>query len=154
MAKVLMTEEFQAKFLAELGKRHVRNLRVGEAFHADHQEMDEATWSLTVTFQNADKSVYLPVEVAMLAAENPRLTSDEARDVLVDFVDYFFDRYFRDAREVTLPIDWGTFPFGEFTVRARGWEKNLRLEQLADRLLAGEPIDHLVAPRGERLARH
>ena len=152
MAKKLMTDEFETKFLSELTRKSMPFLRSGERFVVGDHSIEEGAWSLTVTFHNTDRSLFLPVELGVVASENPRLNNDEARDVMVDFVDYFFERYFRDAREVTLPIDWGTVPFGEFTLRARGWEKNLRLEELADRLLAGEPIDHLVAPRGERLA--
>ncbi len=143
-APELMTEEFEFKMLEELTRRHGRFIKHGEVFRVQSHEVEEDAWTMTVVFENADKSLHLPVEVALLVSENPKLKNDEARDVLVDFVGYFFERYFRESREVTLPIDWGTIPFGEFVIRARGWEKNLKLEELADRFLAGEDIGHLV----------
>ena len=117
-----------------------RHLQHGELFNISGKAEPDA-YIICITFQNEDASLHLPVEVALVHKENPRCTVDEARDVLVDFVDYYFDRYFKGARHVTLPIDWKDFPFGEFTLRARGWERNKKLEDAADRLLAGQPID-------------
>lgn len=144
----LMTAEFEQRFLAELQKRSARYLRTGEHFQVVQHEIEEGAWTLSLLFENADRSLHLPVELAVVATENPKLTNDDARDVLVDFVGYFFDKYFHEAREVTLPLDWAPLRFGEFTVRARGWERNLHLEDLADRLLAGEAPEALgLRPR-------
>ena len=154
MQKPLLSEEFSDKFQLEFHKRYAGHLRHGERLRIANHAIEEGAWTLSVIFENPDRSLHLPVDVALVGSDNPKLSHDEARDVLVDFIDYFFDRYFRDAREVTLPLDWAGFPFGDYTVRARGWEKNLRLEELADKLLEGEPIDHLVKKRGERLTHH
>lgn len=142
----LFNSEFEAKFLGELNKRMSRFVRPGEAFRVTHHAIEDGAWCLSVIFENADRTLHLPVELAVVATDNPKLSNDEARDVLVDFLGYFFDRYFREAREVTLPLDWAPLRFGEYMVRARGWEKNLLLEELADRLLAGEPVDALPLP--------
>jgi hypothetical protein len=153
MTKRLMTPEFEAKALAALRQRYAAFIRRDEDFRIASHEVESDAWTLSVVFESADRSLHLPVDVALLAADNGKMANDDARDALVDFVDYFFDRYFRESREATLPIEWAPLTFGEFTVRARGWEKNLRLEELADKLLEGEPIEHLIKPRGERLGR-
>ena len=124
------------KFLNALMKRHRSYLRTGESFDAEAEVMPDG-WTFKVTFQSQDRSTYLPVELVFLQQDNPGVKDEDARDALMDFADYFFGEYFRDAREVTLPIDWKAFPFGELTIRARGWERNLKLEQAADMLLAG-----------------
>ena len=127
------------KFISALKKRHQGYLRAGESFAAEAEVMPDG-WTLKTTFQSKDRSTYLPVELVFLQADNPGVKDEDARDALMDFADYFFAEYFRDSREVTLPIDWKAFPFGELTIRARGWERNLKLEQAADLLLAGASL--------------
>ncbi|HIA01120.1 MAG TPA: hypothetical protein EYN66_04320 [Myxococcales bacterium] len=134
--------EYAVKAEQALLTRYGRFLKEGEVFKVTGTSEDDA-WGLKVVFENTDRSLHLPMDVVLVARENPGLTRDDARAALVDFVDYFFDRYFQGAREITLPIDWAEFPFGDHKVRARGWEQNLKLENAADRLLAGESIDDL-----------
>lgn len=134
-----MLDDIASKVAQGLQQRHGRYLKSGEIFQVSGKAEPDA-YIVCVTFANSDHSLHLPVEVALVHKENPRCTPDEARDALVDFVDYYFDRYFKGARHVTLPIDWKDFPFGEFTLRARGWERNKKLEDAADRLLAGQPV--------------
>jgi len=139
--KPLLTPELVSKLEATLLKNYGRYLEYGELFRVTHFDIAPDAWQLSVTFENADRTLHLPVELALVAAENPRLRDDEARDVLIDFLDYVFDRYFQGSRAITIPLDWAALPFGEYSVRARGWEKNMKLEEAADRLLAGEPVE-------------
>ena len=121
--KPFMPADFVAKAEAALQNRYGGYLSMGELFKVTGKaELD--AWTVCVTFENADQSLHLPVEVALVISDNPRCTAEAARDTLIDFVDYYFDRYFKGARHVTLPIDWKSFPFGEHTIRARGWERN------------------------------
>ena len=136
----VFTEELCGLVVQGLQQRHGHHLVHGERFAVSGATESDAV-TITVTFENADRSQHLPVEAALLRADNPRMSDVEARDILVDFVDYYFDRYFKGARQVTLPVDWKVFPFGEHSIRARGWERNLKLEEAADRILAGEPPD-------------
>ena len=138
-----LTFEQIEKITGALAVRYRGFLRVGEHFLVAGEALPDA-WTIVVTFENADRSLHLPVELAMLPAENPGMRIDGARDALVDFADFFFDSYFRGGRDVTLPLDWMPVPFGEFTLRARGWERNLLLEDAADRLLAGEPVEAVM----------
>jgi len=133
------------KFINALKKRHASYLRPGERFDASAEVMSDG-WGFKVTFQNNDQSTWLPVELVLLQQDNPGIKDGDARDALMDFADYFFGEYFRDAREVTLPIDWKPFPFGELTIRAKGWERNLKLEQAADILLSGGDLSSMDEP--------
>ena len=143
---VFLSAEFIETMEETLRRRYARYLADGEGFTVTGEVAEDA-WTVCVTFENGDRSLHLPVEAALVVAENPRMNNTQARDVLVDFVDYYFDRYFKSARLVTLPIDWKDVPFGECTVRVRGWEKNLMLEEAADRLLAGEPVESVLPQR-------
>ena len=140
--KPFLTEQTTGKVEQGLQNRYGRFLQDGERFKVTGKSEDDA-WTICVTFENTDQSLHLPVEVVLMVNENPQCTTDQARDTLVDFIDYYFDRYFKGARHVTLPIDWKAIPFGEYTIRARGWERNLKLEVAADRLLAGGSVDDL-----------
>ncbi len=142
--KPLLNEEYVARLESTLLKRYGRYLQHGDRFAVVRSEAAADAWTLAVTFENADQSLHLPVELALVGSENPKLRNDEARDVLIDFLDYVFDRYFQGGRQITLPLDWAALPFGEYSVRARGWEKNMRLEHAADRLLAGEPVEDVL----------
>ena len=143
--KPFFPKSLKDKFLAALLKRHGSYVRQGERFEVEAGVMADG-WELKVTFQNADKSTWLPVEMVLLQQDNPGIKDEDARDALMDFADYFFGEYFRDAREVTLPIDWQAFPFGELTIRAKGWERNLKLEQAADLILSGASLSDLDGP--------
>ncbi len=145
--KPFISIELSTAIRDALRHRHGAFLRPGERFEVRGESHGDA-WGVEITFENADRSLHLPVEVAFLLTDNPGCKEDEARDVMLDFADYFFDAYFRGAREVTLPLDWASFPYGEYTVRARGWERNLKLEDAADKLLAGHPVDDVVASLG------
>ncbi|MFT5432411.1 MAG: hypothetical protein ACI9OJ_003110 [Myxococcota bacterium] len=136
-----LTDEFVAKLRGALIERHAIHLRAGENFHTIDGEAGTDAWSLMVVFQNEDRSLYLPVEAAIVAVDNPEVKPQEARDLLADFIDYYFGEYFKGHREITLPLDWLPLTFGEFHLRVRGWEKNKALEDMADRLLAGEFVD-------------
>ena len=129
--------------LAVLTRRYAPRLRHDETFTIEGNAAPDA-YTLTVALKNHDESSYLPVEMALVVSENPLMSMDEARASLLDFAGHFFDEYFRTARETTLPIDWEKIPFGELSIRARGWERNRKLEEAADRLLAGESIDDLL----------
>lgn len=139
--KPLLTPALTTKLEGTLLRRYGPFLQGGERFRVMGSAIAVDAWTLNVIFESRDRTLHLPVELALVINENPRLRNDEAGDILIDFLDYFFDRYFREGREVTMPIDWALFPFGEYSVRARGWERNKRLEDMADRLLAGEAIE-------------
>lgn len=151
----LMTPAFEDKFMEALRKTSEPFMQPGEHFRVLQHAIEDGAWTLSVAFENGDRTLHLPVELAIAALDNPPLTNEAARDVLIDFLGYFFESYFREARDVTLPLDWAPVRFGDFMLRARGWEKNLLLEELADRLLAGEPPEALGLPRrGGRLSPH
>jgi len=146
--KPLLSPAYKKKLLDALRTRHARFLKPGEEFSCQDGEIAHDAWTLSVLFQNRSRTLYLPIDMAVVAADNEKLNDEEARDVLVDFIDFFFDEYFRESRNVTLPIDWERLTFGEYTIRARGWERNIALEEAADKLLSGEPLD---APLPKRL---
>ena len=132
---------------AALLKRYQGYLQPGESVRVVSGEADADAWTLQVVFENADKTVRLPLEAAVQRTDLPETNPEEVRGILLDFVGHFFDRYFKGGRVATLPIDWQEFPAGEHTVYARGWQRNLQLEEAADRFLAGEAIDEFLSPR-------
>jgi hypothetical protein len=141
--KPLLDAAYQAKLLKTLQTTFGRYMRPGEKFLLVSHEAAADAWTLSVTFENTDQSLHLPVELALVSAENPKLTGDEPADLLVDFMGFFLEEYFKGDRQVTLPLDWQTVPYGDFTIRTRGWEQNLKLERQANLLLAGGSLDEV-----------
>lgn len=121
--------------LALLKQRHRRRLKPDEDFRlAAHVE---PPWvAVTLTLANADESLYYPME-ARVALETEGLDDETARaELCLDFLDYYVGEYLRGDRDVYLTLDWSAVRFGEYEVQARGQVLNLKLERLADALLA------------------
>ena len=93
---------------------------------------------LKVVLQNQLKSFYYPVEARILTGDQ-ELSVTDAYFVLIDFVDDYFSEYFADGNTF-LPIDWAAFDSNGKKIQARGQITNSYLEELADRILAGENV--------------
>ena len=145
--KPFLTPEMMKDVNDALTKRYEAYLQPGERLHCVSGIDESDAWTIKVVFENADKSVHLPLEVAGRRMDLAGIKAPDARGILIDFVGFFFDRYFRGGRTTTLPLDWQEMPFGEYTLFVRGWQRNLQLEEAADRLLAGEAIDEFLSPR-------
>ncbi len=103
-----------------------------------------------LTVQSHDKSLHYPMEAAAAVDDDSPLVVDEALGVALDFLGFYLGEYVTSDGEVLLPLDWQAFTFGDREVFARGWERNLALEEAADRFLAGEPIDEEALGRSVR----
>lgn len=82
--------------------------------------------------------------MVVFVVDNDKFIMDEVCDLLIDFVDYFFDIYFQELCNVMLFLDWEKVGFGVYIFCVCGWEKNFVLEEVVDRLLLGEVLDVLL----------
>ena len=105
--------------------------------------------SISITLRNKDDSLHYPVECRMDLDSNPVAGPVAAQDVLLDFQDYYFSRYFEEDRDLYLPIDWANMQFERYTLQARGQILNAKVEDLADLLMAGK----ITPEEAQRLAR-
>lgn len=141
--------EFEANRIAQmLMQRHASYLNEEEYFEVSGHRSKEEVYT-TVTLTNQDNSLHYPVECRMDLTVNPVAGPVAAQDVLLDFQDYYFGRYFEEDRDIYLTIDWSAVQFDNYTLQTKGQISNPKVEQLADRLMAGE----ITPQEARRLAR-
>ena len=89
---------------------------------------------VTVTLATRDEKFYYPVQ----AQATPSDTRDghDTAQLMLDYIDAYFDTYFGEDEAVYLPIDWGEREFEGLEFCVRGQILNLRAEREADALLA------------------
>lgn len=123
--------KYETKRIAEaLHVRHEAYLQEGERFElSGHVAKNEIY--VQMLLHNADDSFYYPVECRLDPAE-ALLKVNDALDLALDFLDYYFGRYFREERDVFLAIDWTVYDFEDKKIQAKGQIQNLKLEQMAE----------------------
>lgn len=98
---------------------------------------DNQTVYLTITLKNNDASFFYPVE-GRIAWRDEGLNTANATSLLLDLMDNYFQEFLINDGEVYLPIDWQDYDFENHTMQLRGQVKNLKLETMADDILAGQ----------------
>jgi len=132
---VVLDPETARTALALLKQRHLRRLKPDEDFRLTAR-VEAPFVAVTLTLANADLSFYYPME-ARLPIETDGLDSEaEVAVVCLDFLDYYVGEFLKHDRDVYLNLDWTGIRFGDLEVQARGQILNLKLERLADELLA------------------
>lgn len=102
-----------------------------------HEHVVVATLKLT---KNDHSSQYV-MEAAVTVDDKMVCSEDAALNLGVDFLDWCLGAYFKDQREVLLPMDWQPHRFGEFEILARGDLTNPGLDDMADAWLRGDRPD-------------
>jgi hypothetical protein len=110
------------------------------------------------TLERPDKTLHYPMEAGVTLTEDEP-TAEDVQDALwlaIDFLGWYVEQYLQSHGESLLPLDWKAVHFGERELFARGWERNLALEEAADRWLAGEPVEvrECVEDRARRRRQH
>lgn len=95
------------------------------------------------TLERPDKSLHYPMEAGVTLEDNDAGAAEveDAMWLAIDFLAWYVEQYLRSGGETLLPLDWKAMQYGERELYARGWERNLALEEAADRWLAGEAVE-------------
>jgi hypothetical protein len=127
----LIAETLESKYGSWLGKRYfdVETILEGPVV------------MVRILLRDADKSFYYPIEGRMNFADQD-LKESEARDFLFDFMDSYVQEFLSGGEETFLTIDWSTYDCDGVELQLRGQILNLKLESLADELLAGKTTLH------------
>ena len=136
MATPLLTAEQTAKVLSLLHERH-SGLLDDESFSI-RARLERGTVVVELTLATADRTSVYIMEAAKAVPDDGALSRAQTLDLCLDFLDWYLAEYFKEQRELLLPLDWQPHRFGEFEVLARGDLKNLVLEEAADAWLRGE----------------
>lgn len=118
-----------------LTKRHRNHLAPGERFtvegHLSHGEV-----ALTMRLAPKDEGDTLTLEGKIDLVANDLQDPNEARFLLMDFLDEVFQTYFEQERLMPLDLAWRAYTFQEVEVLHRSERNNPHLESLADAILA------------------
>lgn len=118
--------------------RHEAYLQKGERFEVSGYVSQDEVYTKMV-LHNEDDTFYYPVECRIDPIHAGIDKVDEALDLLLDFQDYYFGRYFAEDRDIFLSIDWAEYDFEDTKLQAKGQIFNRQLEQIADDLLNEPP---------------
>jgi hypothetical protein len=98
----------------------------------------------TVLLRNESGSFYYPVEARVNDIDH-NLNRHDAALFLIDYIDSYFEEFFRENGEVFLPIDWAPFDWEGVPIQLKGQIFNLEVEKMAD-----EWLEH-GGPKGQIL---
>lgn len=139
MAKPLIDPQYRQRVLTLLRERHGSALR-RERFELEvRREGDEAVVCLTL--RRDDRTQVYTMEAAIERAKYRAMSQAQAIDICLDFLDWYLGEYFREERDLFLPLDWKPHRFGDVEVLARGELRNEFLDDAADAWLRGERPD-------------
>ena len=81
-----------------------------------------------------DDSFYYPVEAQINLIEES-MSPKEAALFLSDYIDYYFDEYFKESETIYLNIDWKKIQFESRSFLIKGQILNLQQEKAAEAFL-------------------
>ena len=116
------------------------NLEPGEVFTFEG-EVSHGEVNLTIRLSDPEESDVLLLEGHIDLIENDVQNPNDAKDSLLDILDEIIAGYFEEERELRLIDDWRELfiPDG-YTILVRGSRRNLKLERMADALLAADEV--------------
>ena len=124
----ISTEECDA--LAETMSRKYASFLNGRYFEVSLKH-DQTGNFATVLLRNDSGSFYYPVE-GRISDYDHDLNRHDATLFLIDYIDSYFEEFFRENGEVYLPIDWAAFEWEGIPIQLRGQILNLEVENMAD----------------------
>ena len=133
------------------GKLHaLHRARLGDLRIRVDGRREESRVIVRFTVARPDKTLHYPMEAGVPLSdesEDERVREKDATKQIekamwlaVDFLGFYLEKYLASGREVMLPLDWKAMRFADDVVYARGWERNLALEEAGDAWLAGEAV--------------
>ncbi|MBP9708377.1 MAG: hypothetical protein KBD78_12090 [Oligoflexales bacterium] len=105
-----------------------------DRFFSAEMNLIDNMLQVTITLKNQDESFFYPV-TARMNINGQEITVENARQLLIEFIDAYFEEFFREGEQVYLPIEWGAFELNGYALQAKGQILNNKLERLADEWL-------------------
>lgn len=129
----------QSKILATMLDRKYSSYLAARYFDIESRT-DNQVVTIKVTLRDAKGKFVYPVE-ARMTLDDQDLSISEARDLLLDYVDGYFDEFLSNGEEILLTIDWSSYECDGYDIQLRGQILNSHLESIADELIAGKEVD-------------
>jgi hypothetical protein len=89
---------------------------------------------LRMTLLKKDGSVKYPVEAVHLLEPESKYSKADLAFLMLDYLDNYWQEYFREDRDVYLSLDWSKHEFEGGAFFLRGFVRNVALEDAADAL--------------------
>lgn len=138
MSTINALSKEQSKLLSSMLDRKYGS-HLGSRYFDVESRKDGQVISVRVTLKDAKGTFVYPVE-ARMTTEDQDLSAAEARDILVDYIDAYFDEFLNNGEETYLTIDWSDYECDGIDLQMRGQILNTHLENLADELIEGKKI--------------
>lgn len=97
-------------------------------------DADKEAVFVKVILRDEPGGFFYPVE-GRLAYSDFDLKKRDAAMLMIDYIDMYFDEYFREEGGCYLPIDWANYEYDEVSFQLKGQVLNLQAENMADELL-------------------
>jgi hypothetical protein len=136
LPKPVLDLEKTTRSIASLNQKYGRRLK-NEAFSITAVEQDSSV-VVTLYLATLDRSFEYRMEAAVSVDDKLVHTRELALDLSLDFLDWYLGEYFKNERDLLLPLDWQAHKFGDFEVMARGDLRNPELDDMADAWLRGD----------------
>jgi hypothetical protein len=86
-----------------------------------------------VTLKSKENDKSYPVEAVSLLGDDPKKNLTKTSKYTMELVGDYFEEYFSSKREIFLPLDWSSHDYKGVTILLRGFLRDLKLENLADK---------------------
>jgi hypothetical protein len=127
-------EKDECLALAEILEKKYNHWRKDRSFQVAAYADQQGTFA-KVALLNSKRTFYYPVE-ARINHKDHEMDRREAATFLLDYIDYYFEEFFREGEGIYLPIDWAQHTCEGIAFDIKGQIHNSYLEDLADQLLA------------------
>jgi len=136
MSKPVLDLEQTTRAITSLNQKYGRRLKA-ETFSVSATEQD-STVIVTLHLAALDRTFEYRMESAVTVDEKLVHTRELALELALDFLEWYLGEYFKNERELLLPLDWQPHRFGEHEVMAKGDVRNPELDDMADAWLRGD----------------
>lgn len=130
--EMILSVEEQADLLRLLNTKYASFLN-GRSFQlkifSDAQMVE-----ITLTLSNTSETFFYPVQ-GRVSFKEWELTKKEAVLFLLDYMDYYFEEFFKDGEGIYLTIDWSKHVFDSVEFYLKGQILNLHMERQAEAFL-------------------
>lgn len=137
-----MTQENKKALLTDkeiLDLTRILNLKYGSYLKDRIFQVDycsgETEILASLTLMNPDKTFFYQVESRVSLRDTGEHSLKESLLIMLDYMDLYFDEFFKEEEDVFVPIDWSDREFENLSFQMRGQVRNLHCEFLADELL-------------------
>ena len=131
----VLTKEEEFSLIQILNRKYAVYLN-GRFFRLDLKVDTEAAYA-TVTLLSKDESFYYPVD-GRIAHKDQEIDPKTSVLMLLDYVDIYFDEYFREQENTFLPLDWTAYTFEDAELEMKAQVRNKQAESLADQIISGK----------------